>query len=105
MRFSTDFCHILIDHPSTIDQIIILHNQWLQSASVAKEIQTIQSIGQAPQNQSPCASHMTDFSTHGPTHPALPFPKALEAVFNAGSVKQLLTSPQCQQALRIGAID
>ena len=94
-----------MDHSSTIDQIIILHNQWLQSESVAKEIQTIQSIGQVPQNQSPCALHMTDFSTHGSTHPAPPFPIALDGVFYAGSVKQLLTSPQCQQALRIGAID
>ena len=94
-----------MDHSSTIDQIIILHNQWLQSASVAKEIQTIQSIGQVPQNQSPCALHMTDFSTHGSTHQAPPFPIALDGDFYAGSVKHLLTSPQCQQALRIGAID
>ena len=86
-RFSTDFCHSLIDHPSTINQIIILHNQWLQSASVAKEIQTIESISQVPQNQSQYALHMTDFSTHRSTHPAPLFPIALNGVFYAGSVK------------------
>ena len=86
-RFSPDFCHILIDHSSTIDQIIILHNQRLSSASVAKEIQTIQSVGQVSQNQSQCALHMTDFSTHGSNHLAPPLPIALNGVLYAGRLR------------------
>ena len=46
---------------------------------------------------------MTDFSTHGSTHPAPPFPRALNGVLYAGSVKPLHKSPQCPQALRTNA--
>ena len=46
---------------------------------------------------------MTDYSTHGSTHPAPPFRRALNGVLYAGSVKPLHESPQCPQALRTNA--